>query len=119
MKIARFAFIALAAFIVTATASPSAFAQAPAPDSQAPAQAQTQTAKGELLKVDTEKMTLSIKSADGAEQEFTYNSQTEITGAQKGVQGLATAAGSKVIVSYTMSGETKTATKVDVQPAAK
>ena len=116
MKIARFALIALAAFIVTATASP-AFAQAP--DSQAPAQAQTQTAKGELLKVDTEKMTLSIKSADGAEQEFTYDSQTEITGAQKGVQGLATAAGSKVTVSYTMSGETKTATKVEVQPATK
>jgi hypothetical protein len=117
MKMARFAFIALAAFMLTATASPYAFAQAP--DTQAPAQAQTQTAKGELLQVDTEKMTLSIKSADGAELDFAYNSQTEIIGAQKGVQGLATAAGSKVTVSYTMSGETKTATKVEVQPSTK
>lgn len=116
MKMARIAFIALAAFMFTATASTYAVAQEQA--GQAQDQAQVQTAKGELLKVDAEKMTLSIKAADGAEMEFAYNSRTEITGAQKGVQGLATAAGSKVTVSFTATGETKTATKVEVEPPA-
>jgi hypothetical protein len=128
MRTTRIAFIALA-FAVFMAGSTSAWAQdpAPAPAPAAPAQekapeqakAKTMTATGELIKVDTEKKTLSVRQADGAELTFSYNDQTEITGEQKGAQGLATAQGSRVIVQYTTTDSTKTATKIEVKAAKK
>jgi hypothetical protein len=81
--------------------------------------AKTQTAMGELVKVDSEKMTLSVRQADGAELTFSYNDQTEISGEQKNAQGLATAEGSKVVVHYTATDTAKTATKIEIKPAKK
>lgn len=120
MRITRLASFAFAATLFVA--SP-ALAQEPAPAPAAPPQeapqdaAQVQTVSGELVKVDSEKKTLSVRMADGAEWTIAFNDQTEISGDKKGEQGLATAEGAKVIVHYTTSGETKTATKVEVQPA--
>ena len=125
MRITRLASFALASSLLLAGASSTAQAQDPAPpQDKAPAAPQekakdpaaAKSIAGELVKVDTEKKTLSVKMSDGAEWAFDYTSQTEITGANKGEQGLATAEGSKVVVTYTTSDDKKIATKVEVQP---
>ena len=130
MRITRLASLAFAASLLAGGAS-TAFAQDPAPAApeekakdQAPAapmekakdEAKVQQISGELVKVDTEKKVLSVKMADGAEWAFDYTSSTEISGSNKGEQGLATSEGSKVVVHYTTAGDKKTATKVEVQP---
>jgi hypothetical protein len=97
--------------------------QQPRPQEQAPAapQAQpaqdeaSQTAEGELLNVDMDEQTLTIKKADGKEVTFSYNDETEISGAQREVAGLATVAGSNVTVTYETEGDTHTATKIEVK----
>jgi hypothetical protein len=87
------------------------------PSSERPgagAQAASSSASGELVKVDADAKTLSIKSTDGQEQQFSYNEQTEVSGARGGVAGLATKAGSKVTIQFTESGGSKMATKIEV-----
>lgn len=125
MKLTNTALIAFA-FTAFVAAAP-AMAQEPAipqQDKAAPVQekadkAKTQTAMGELVKVDAEKMTLSVRQADGAELTFSYNDTTEISGDQKTAQGLATAEGSRVTVHYTSTDTAKIATKIEVKAAKK
>ena len=81
---------------------------------QAGAQAQAQTAQGELLEVDAKANTLSIRTA-GAEMQFRYNEQTKVTGAQKGVAGLATMTGSQVTIQYRKEGNANLATSIEVR----
>lgn len=113
--------LALAAFI----AGPAAAQEPVVPQDTAAVQekaqdkAKSKTVTGELMKVDSEKMTLSVRQADGAELTFSYNDQTEISGEQKNAQGLATAEGSKVVVHYTATDTAKTATKIEIKPAKK
>jgi carbon monoxide dehydrogenase subunit G len=87
-------------------------AQAAAPAQAAPAAA---TAQGELVEVDAKASTLSVKTAT-ADMKFTYNEQTKVTGAQKGVAGLATMAGSQVTVQYHKEGAANIATSIEVRP---
>src|SRR5262245_43485069 len=85
---------------------------APAPhaiQAESPAQAQIQTAQGELLDVDGRASTLTIKTQSG-EMTFRYNDQTKVTGAQKGVTGLATMTGSQVTVMFRRDGQLNLAT---------
>jgi hypothetical protein len=98
---------------------------APAPEpSQAPApmaerrSAKAETAKGELVKVDADAKSLTIKGSDGVETVFAYNDATEVAGGRDGVAGLATKAGSKVTVHFTSAAGAKTATKIEVQGGA-
>lgn len=112
----RFAFVVLTALALVAGAAPMVSAQEQAAAQQT-AEAQAQQAKGELVKVDAEAKTLSVKTADGAEVMFSYTDSTEITGAA-GAQGLATSAGSKVTVHYTTKDQSKIATKVEVERAS-
>jgi Cu/Ag efflux protein CusF len=88
--------------------------QPPAQDRPAAQAAPASSAEGELVKVDADAKTLSIKSADGKEMQFTYTEATEVSGARGGVAGLATKAGSKVTVQFTEAGGAKTATKIEV-----
>jgi hypothetical protein len=93
----------------------------PAPDTsaQAPAAAtadHAQKLSGELLSVDPTTKMLTIKSDDGRESKFSYNDQTVISGVKEQAAGLATAAGSKVTVEYTGSGDSMVATKIKVTP---
>jgi phosphoenolpyruvate-protein kinase (PTS system EI component) len=82
-----------------------------------PAQAaQSATAQGELVEVDAKANTLSIKTTS-ADLKFTYNEQTKVTGAQKGVAGLATMAGSQVTVQYHKEGAANIATSIEVRAA--
>jgi hypothetical protein len=78
------------------------------------AQVQTQTAQGELLDVDGKASTLTIKTQTG-EMTFRYNDQTKVTGAQKGMAGLATMTGSQVMVMYRKDAQVNLATSIDVR----
>lgn len=93
----------------------------PAPDTSAQSPSATtsdhsQKMSGELLSVDPTTKMLTIKSADGRESKFSYNDQTVISGVKEQAAGLATAAGSKVTVEYTGSGDSMVATKIKVTP---
>ena len=96
---------------------------APAPEpTQAPApmerrSAKAETAKGELVKVDADAKSITIKGSDGIETVFAYNDATEVAGGREGVAGLATKAGSKVTVHFTSAAGAKTATKIEVAGA--
>ena len=82
----------------------------------AQAQAQTQTAQGELLDVDNKASTVRIKTETG-EMSFRYTDATRVTGAQKGVAGLATMTGSDVVVMFQKDGQMNVATSIDVKGA--
>ncbi len=73
-------------------------------------QEKAQIVEGELAKVDAAAKTLSVKTAKG-EMEFRYNEQTQISGAEGGVEGLATQSGAPVKVHFDAS---KTATRIEV-----
>lgn len=132
MAFTRLASLSLASSLLLAGAATTALAQdpapAPAPSQEAPAPeapaqdsqaaAEAQTASGTLTKVDADNKTLSVKGADGAEMTFSYTADTEITGDKTGEQGLATAEGSMVTVHYTEKDGAKTASKIEVKPAA-
>jgi hypothetical protein len=119
--IAAFAlFVAAPAFAQQPSPSPSpnppSPTAAPAPTAQEPRAARAETASGELVKVDVDAKTISIKGADGAETVFSYNDRTDVGGgARDGVAGLATKAGTQVTVHYTSDMGTKTATKIEVK----
>jgi hypothetical protein len=81
-----------------------------------PPQAQIQTAQGELLDVDGKASTLTIKTQSN-EMTFRYNDQTKVTGAQKGVAGLATMTGSQATVQFRRDGQINVATTVDIRAA--
>jgi hypothetical protein len=121
--IAAVALFSAAPVLAQAPPSPSPSpspTQAPAPaQAQEPKAARSETAKGELVKVDADAKTISIKSADGVETVFAYNDRTEVGGGGEGVAGLATKAGTKVTVHFTSDMGTKTATKIDVQAEKK
>ena len=87
--------------------------QAPAPMAE-PKADKALTAKGELVKVDADAKTITIKGADGVETEFAYSAATEVPGGRDGVAGLATKSGSKVTVHFTSDMGKKTATKIEV-----
>ena len=80
-----------------------------APSAPAPVQ-------GELIAVDAEKKTLSVKTDQG-EVQFAYTDRTEISGGQKAPAGLASAKNNRVTVHYTVDAESKakTATRVIIQ----
>jgi hypothetical protein len=92
-------------------------APAPAPAAQAPAQ-KAETAKGELRSIDVAKKTLTL-TADGKQQVFQYTDSTKVTGAQGGIEGLATMSGRQVTVQYNMKGADRVATSIEVAAAAK
>ena len=97
-------------------APPTTDAVAPAPAPMSADASHAQKLTGELLSVDPTTKMLTVKSADGRESKFSYTDSTEITGVKEQAAGLATAAGSKVTVEYTGSGDSMIATKIKVQP---
>ena len=69
--------------------------------------------EGELMKVDATAKTLSVKNSQGQEIEFRYSDQTVISGADGGVEGLATKSGTPVSVHFDTA--TRTAAKIEVR----
>ena len=94
--------------------APHALQQGTPPPAQA--QVQTQTAQGELLDVDGKASTLTVMTPT-TEMTFRYNDQTKVSGAQKGVAGLAAMTGSQVTVQFRKEGQMNLATAIDVKGA--
>jgi hypothetical protein len=68
---------------------------------------------GELVKVDTDLMEITIKGADDTEHTFRYADSTKVVGAEGQVSGLATKAGQLVTVHFTQgAGDSRIATKL-------
>ena len=102
------------AFITVIALTPAFAGQAPAPAPAAQAEAQkSETAKGELRSIDVTKKTLTISEGD-KQQIFMYTDTTKVSGAQGGIEGLATMSGRQVTVQYTMKGAERVATSIEV-----
>ena len=113
---AAFAILPLAVLLISAP-TVEAQQQPPAPAQEQPEQQapRVESVEGDLTKVDADKKMITVKAADGAEHQFTYNDDTVISGAQEGTQGLAGAEGTKVKVFFTSTNEAHTATRIEVQ----
>lgn len=74
---------------------------------------------GELVDVDTTEQKLTVRNDQGEEMKFSYSQQTEVSGADQSIAGLATRSGSKVTIHYSEAGEgqskEKTAQKIHVE----
>jgi hypothetical protein len=118
------------------------------PPSKPPAQSQsamqTMTMQGELVSVDTDEKTFIVmgsassgssssapapgapaagapaarSSAANQNVEFKYDDDTQVTGSQTRIEGLATAKASRVTVHYTDDAGEKLATRIEVQAAS-
>jgi hypothetical protein len=71
---------------------------------------------GEIVSINTETKTLVVKTTPDSDMKFTYSEGTEIVGADKGVEGLATKTGSIVTVTYDVHGTANVALKIEVKP---
>ena len=73
---------------------------------------------GQLKSVDPDAKTIVVTSSDGTDMEFRYDEQTQITGAQDSIEGLASSSGSEVTVFYREDDQQqKWATRIDAQSA--
>ncbi len=109
------ALIACAAAALILGAIP-LMAQAPSGQGQGQAQAPAaRTAQGQLMRVDTEAMTLSIQSAQGSPMVFHYTADTKVVGADRGVAGLATMTGSPIAVRYVQQEKDNIAVQIEIQ----
>ena len=108
--------VTAAFFLFTGSALALPFVQAPQQQAREKA---PEPVTGELLSLDTNKKTLAIKASESAEMKFSFSEETEIVGADKGVQGLAAAAGATVTVTYQIHGTANVATKIEVMPKKK
>ena len=111
MPLVKRALIALVAILLIAGAT-STFAQDAGGARQQPA---ASVASGELVKIDTSAKMIVIKTESDPQMQFSYTDATKVTGAEKGVAGLATMTGSSVTVHYTKKGQDNVATEIEVQ----
>ena len=95
--------------------APAAATQRPQPPSELRAQS-PEPVTGEILSVDTDSRTLVVKTTADSEMKFTYSDDTEIVGADKGKEGLATKTGSIVTVTYDVHGTANIALKIELKP---
>jgi hypothetical protein len=110
-----------AAFALATFLSVPAFAQqapqpapAPAPAPQASAQHDAMSLEGELVDVDANEKTITVKSADGKEEQLRYTDATKVTGADSGIAGLANTENTRVTVRFTGEGDERLVTDIKV-----
>jgi hypothetical protein len=111
--LSAFTAVALASFLFTAGVSALPLFQAQT--KQAPAK-KHEPVTGQLMSLDTDSKTLSIKTAEDTEMKFSFSEDTEVVGAEKGASGLAAVSGSIVTVTYQIHGTANIATKIEVKP---
>jgi len=110
----RRAFTAVAALVVAGGMVAVLAAQQQPGQQPGPGQAQQGSiARGELVNVDTNAKTLSVRT-DKTDMQFIYDDRTEVTGAKEGVAGLASVKGSQVTVHFTRQGQSNIASKIEV-----
>ena len=108
--------IAAAMIVVLSVTAGSASSRKPAPEVEQQKNEQPPTPiTGELVSVDEDAKTFSVKTASEGELKFSYSEKTVITGAEKIVSGLA-GAGNEVTVTYDSHGTAKVATRIEVKP---
>jgi hypothetical protein len=73
------------------------------------------TAQGQLVRIDTTEKVIVIKTAPDAQMLFSYSEETEVTGSDELVAGLATLQGIDISVTYTKHGQQNVATKIEVR----
>lgn len=106
--------IVIAACVLILSAVRLAAQQQPTPQPQPPG-LQVLIAQGELVQVDVDARTLTIRTVDANQMQFRYTDATKVTGAEEGAAGLATKTGSQLIVKYSEQGRTNIATEIEVQ----
>ena len=75
---------------------------------------------GTLEKVDATKKVITVKgTGNPPEMTFTYDDKTQVTGAEKTVQGLTGKSGASLKITYREQGVDRTATRIDVSEAKK
>jgi len=74
----------------------------------------TATLKGELIKVDSDSLTFTIKVDNGDQVQFQYNKDTTVEGSQSGIQGLSANTGTQLSVQYEEKSGKKVAVKIEV-----
>ena len=72
------------------------------------------TAQGQLLRVDSNAKTISIRTAQGTEMLFSYNDDTKVTGAGNSVAGLATMSGTELTIHFMKRQQENVATQIEV-----
>jgi hypothetical protein len=77
---------------------------------------ETRTFEGALTKVDAEMKTITVKSDNDREMTFSYTDQTQVVGADDGVQGLTGKTGSTMRISYRVEKGTNHASRIELQP---
>ena len=105
----------LAALVCTAAVP--AFAAGLKPASALSQDPEILTAQGELVKVDLENKTLTIKTEKGDEMSFQYDSNTSVEGKEKGVEGLSSESGTSLVVRYKDKDGKKLAIKIEIKKA--
>jgi hypothetical protein len=80
---------------------------------------ENKTAIGNLVRVDTDAKTLSIKQENGEQMQFDYDANTKVEGSQTTVQGLASEAGTSVTVTYIEKAGKKLASRIEVKKGEK
>jgi hypothetical protein len=76
--------------------------------------AQDQIFEGRLLKIDLDAKVLTVEGTDKKSMEFTFTDRTQVTGADKSVQGLAGKSGAGLRVHYRPAGAANGATRIEV-----
>jgi hypothetical protein len=112
------AFSTAVAVVFAAGAYTPAFAQEKPqtqPQQKQQQQKVTSPVMGDLVSVDTDARTITVRAQGGQTLQFSYTDKTEVSGAQKTVQGLATMKDARVTVHFTESGARREATRIIVQ----
>ncbi len=78
-------------------------------------ESEAKSAEGELVKVDLDNHTLTIKLENGDEMQFLFNSDTAVEGRDNGVQGLTSDAGTRLTITYKDDAGKKIATKITIK----
>jgi hypothetical protein len=87
---------------------------------KAPEQAQGQrTFEGVLTSIDTNSHMLKVMGADKKESQFAYTDETQVTGPEKSIQGLAGKPGTKLKITYRVEQGRNVATNIEVEAPEK
>jgi hypothetical protein len=78
---------------------------------------ESRSIQGELIQVDTDAQTLVVRGEDGMPMQFQYTDETEVSGAQDSIAGLASEQNARVTVHFTEEDGARKATRIEVQPA--
>lgn len=110
-----FPLLAHSAVMTQSQESPSVVAP-----SQAPQEGTELIATGQLIRINPDNRTVTIRQADNTEKQFVYDDNTMLRGTQDGVQGLSNGRPTMVAVHYTQDAQSgqNLVTIIEILPQA-